>query len=208
MIAAATTPGQARRDAQAILDGEAFQTKTGSRPLRGVLEWIGDGLAPIGRAITRTWNATLGQLPPMAMWVVVIAIIAGAIFLIARNAQSRAAARSLSNTNYTPDDRFDTLTATDLESEAASAEQHGDLALALRLRFRAGLLRLEYDAHAIVNRPGLTTREVRSTLQLEQFNSLANTFEGVTYGNQVADHDDTAESRTQWPSVIREASRG
>jgi hypothetical protein len=208
MIFAATTPGQARRDARAILEGESYRTKTGARPLRGVLRWVGDRLDPIGRALTRVWRATVGQLPPTAMWIVVIALVAGAIYLIARNAQSRAAAHSISNPTYPSDDRFDTLTAVDLEAEATSAEQRGDLALAIRLRFRAGLLRLEHDAHAIVNRPGLTTREVRSALQLGQFDSLANTFERVAYGNQIADDNATNEARAQWPGVIREASRG
>ena len=208
MIGAATTPGQARRDAQAILDGDAYKTKTGARPLRGVLRWLGDRLEPIGNAIARVWNATFGQLPPALAWLVVIVLIAAAVYLLARTAQSRTAARAVHETNGVAAEPLDVLTAADLDQAAIEAEHRGYLALAIRLRFRAGLLRLDHDAHAISGRPGLTTREVRSTLRIDEFDALANTFEDVTYGDKVPSDDDAHAARERWPTVIREASRG
>ena len=208
MIVAATNPGQARRDAQTILDGDAYQSKTGARPLRGVLRWIGDRLDPIGRGAARAWNATLGKLPAELTWLIVIALIVAAIYLLARTAQSRSAARATNQIPASVGDHGPALTAADLDQAAIAAEQRGDLALAIRLRFRAGLLRLDHDAHAITSRPGLTTREVRSILHIDDFDALANTFEDVTYGDKVPSNDDATAARDRWPNVIREASRG
>ena len=54
---------------------------------------------------------------------------------------------------------------------------------ALRLRFRAGLLRLDARG-AIEYRPSISTREVRRKLRSEDFDALAVTFDDVVYGGR------------------------
>ena len=76
-----------------------------------------------------------------------------------------------------------------LERAADEAERDGDLDRAVRLRFRAGLLRLG-DRGAIRYRPSVTTGEVRRTLDSRRFDDLAGTFEAVTYGGRAADRPD------------------
>ena len=102
-----------------------------------------------------------------------------------------------------PDDAED---PDDLERAADAAERDGDLARALRLRFRAGLLRLG-DRGAIRYRPSVTTGEVRRTLGSRRFDDLAGTFEAVTYGGRPAERPDVDASRREWPSVLEEAGR-
>ena len=90
-----------------------------------------------------------------------------------------------------------------LERAADEAERDGDLARALRLRFRAGLLRLG-DRGAIHYRPSVTTGEVRRTLGSATFDDLAGTFEAVTYGGRTAA---PARRRHRPPRVAARARR-
>jgi hypothetical protein len=93
-----------------------------------------------------------------------------------------------------------------LEREADEAERAGDLQRAVRLRFRAGLLRLG-DRGAIRYRPSVTTGEVRRTLRSSRFDGLAGTFEEVTYGGREADPPDVDAARREWPHVLEESIR-
>jgi hypothetical protein len=93
-----------------------------------------------------------------------------------------------------------------LEREADAAERAGDLERALRLRFRAGLLRLGQRG-AIQYRSSVTTGEVRRTLRSEQFDDLARTFERVTYGGQEALPPDVETARRDWPRVLETAGK-
>ena len=85
-----------------------------------------------------------------------------------------------------------------LERRADAAEAAGDLEAALRLRFRAGLLRLDARG-AIEFRPSISTHEVRRALRSEDFDALAATFDDVVYGGRAADAADVAEARERWP---------
>ena len=57
-----------------------------------------------------------------------------------------------------------------LERQADAAEASGDLEAALRLRFRAGLLRLDRRG-AIEFRPSISTHEVRRAVRSEDFDA-------------------------------------
>ena len=88
-----------------------------------------------------------------------------------------------------------------LERLAAEAEAAGDLEEALRLRFRAGLLRLDARG-AIEYRPSISTREVRRKLRSEDFDALAATFDDVVYGGRAAEGADVSDARERWPAVV------
>jgi hypothetical protein len=77
----------------------------------------------------------------------------------------------------------------------------------VRLRFRAGLLRLG-DRGAIRYRPSVTTGEVRRVLGSETFDELARTFEAVAYGGRPASNPDVDTARREWPRVVSTAPRG
>ncbi len=94
-----------------------------------------------------------------------------------------------------------------LEQEAQAAEARGAFEHAVRLRFRAGLLRLGSRA-AIEYRPSLLTAEVASRLHSPQFDSLAESFERIAYGGAGARSDDADAAREGWRSVLSHAERG
>jgi hypothetical protein len=93
-----------------------------------------------------------------------------------------------------------------LEREADAAERAGDLERALRLRFRAGLLRLD-ERGAIRYRPSLTTGELRQLLGSATFDDLAARFEQVVYGREPAEPADVEAARNDWPRVVENATR-
>jgi hypothetical protein len=196
-LAVAVDPDTARREAQHILSDGRFKSSSTPRPLRGPLQWIADRLAPI-----TNWFASL---PGIVWWIIAGALIAFVAFMILRVRQRRVANAAADGKRRAParDTRED---ADALEREADEAERNGDLERAVRLRFRAGLLRLG-DRGAIHYRPSVTTGEVRRTLRSSRFDGLAGTFEEVTYGGRVADPPDVDAARRDWPHVLEESGR-
>jgi hypothetical protein len=89
----------------------------------------------------------------------------------------------------------------ELERLAAEAEYRGDLEIALRLRFRAGLLRLA-QARVLPARPSLRTFEARRVLRDPRFDRLARDFDEVVYGRRPARPDDLVAAREEWPHVL------
>ena len=198
----AVDPDAARRRAQHILSDRKFRPSSTPRPLRGPLRWLGDRLetlfGPIGRLLALipgwTWLAVLAGVVGVIVWVIVRA---------RRRVATRAPAGKPARRALDGDDDEDPDT---LERAADEAERDGDLARALRLRFRAGLLRLG-DRGAIRYRPSVTTGEVRRTLASARFDDLAGTFEAVTYGGRTADRPDVDDARREWPRLLEETGR-
>ena len=201
--APAVDPDAARRDAQHILSDRRFRSSSTPRPLRGPLRWLGDRIesvfGPIGR-----W---LGLVPGW-LWLVGLGLVVAAVAVVAviasRRRRRRVARAPAGKPLVTAAE--DSEDPSELERAADAAERDGDLARALRLRFRAGLLRLG-DRGAIRYRPSVTTGEVRRTLGSARFDDLAGTFEAVTYGGRPAGHPDVDTSRREWPRVLEEAGR-
>ncbi|MDQ1434921.1 MAG: hypothetical protein QOF59_1737 [Actinomycetota bacterium] len=199
-VTQAVDPGGARREAQHILSDRRFRSTSTPRPLRGPLRWLGDRLGtvfgPIGRFFGRI---------PGAVWILVLIAVAALIVVLAVRARRRLATRVPSTTKRTRGALEDNEEDPDaLERAADEAEHDGDLARALRLRFRAGLLRLG-DRGAIRYRPSVTTGEVRRTLASATFDDLAGTFEAVTYGGRTAAPPDIERARREWPRVLEDS---
>jgi hypothetical protein len=201
MIAAAVDPDQARAAAHHIVSGRRYRAAPTPRPFRKPLQWIGDRLAPIGRWFGRVFS----HIPPLlllflALAVVVAAITFAVLMVRARRGMpvtSRRAGRIPGEESEDPNE---------LERLADVAERDGRLDHALRLRFRAGLLRLG-DRGAIQYRPSLTTGEVRRALGSETFDELARTFEAVAYGGRDASPPDLERARQSWPQIVASATR-
>lgn len=96
--------------------------------------------------------------------------------------------------------------ARQLERQADEAARSGDYATAVRLRFEAGLTRLD-ERGALPDHDTVTSGAVAETLTLPEFDRLAETFDAVAYGNRGADANDDAEARTNWPLVIKKAPK-
>lgn len=198
---AGVDPSGARDRARQILGNRRYQPAKLPRPFKGPLQWIADrldGLRPAWDALARFFASPLG-------WVIAI-LLAGAIAAwVATRIASRRAVRAPAATGDAVDDALAGLDADALERAADDAEKAGDLDLALRLRFRAGLLRL--DAAGVIEfRPSLTSGQAARRLRLRTFDELAMTFDAVTYGGRPATKPDTDAARTEWPRVLAEAS--
>jgi Domain of unknown function (DUF4129) len=189
-------PDEARDQARAILSQRRFRPARVPRPFEGVLEWIGDRLRPVADLVDRLLGTIGGRFVLATGLVALVTVIATAI---ARR-QSRGHVGSGVGTPEAAEGEESTDPAR-LERDADTAEQRGELDRALRLRFRAGLLRL--DAAGIVRfRPSLTTGQVGRRLRQPAFDDLAVVFDEVAYGGRRASAGDVRAARAGWPRVL------
>lgn len=189
--------GDARAQAHSILRERRFRGSSVPRPFHGALVWLGKRLEPIGRAFHR-----LARVVPGGRWTLWVILAAAVVLLssvVATRTAKRRGAQALER-----DERgrvSQSLDPRQLEREANEAEAAGDVARALRLRFRAGLLRLG-RARIVPLRASLTSGEARRILRLPEFDALARTHDEVTYGGRAARAQDAADARERWPQVL------
>lgn len=91
-----------------------------------------------------------------------------------------------------------------IEDEASAAARRGEFERAIRLRFQAGLLRLEQQG-TLTYRKTLTTGEVAAVLADPTFDPIATSFDAVAYGARPASEDDYRIATETWPRVIHQA---
>jgi hypothetical protein len=113
--------------------------------------------------------------------------------------RSRIAAQSSGQQSVTASANPD-----DLEAEADGLAAKGAYAEAVRLRFEAGLLRLE-RAGLIANQRTSTDAQLAGRIGSPTFDGLAHRHEAVAYASQPADQDDVHQARVGWPRVPDEA---
>lgn len=188
----------ARRQAEDILGERRFQDPDLPSPLKGPLTWIGERVESVIDAILDP----LG-LPGAAGWVILgaICVLLGvlvAIWLARRGSEATRPAdgRDVSMRSASPDD---------LEREADACEEAGDHEAAVRLRFRAGLLRLAGDG-VIPRARAITNREVTRRTGSVTFPRVAQSFDEIVYGERAPRADDLDLSRKGWADVRREAA--
>ncbi|MGH8985293.1 MAG: DUF4129 domain-containing protein, partial [Acidimicrobiia bacterium] len=191
-------PDAARDQARDILGQRRYQPADVPRPFEGVLEWLGDRLRPIGDFFDRLLSSWPGRLALIA------GLIALVVFVTTGIARRRSRGVAAGGGRGRGRAGEESLDPGQLEREADAAERGGDLDRALRLRFRAGLLRLD-AAGAIRFRPSLTSGEVRRQLRQPAFDDLAFTFDEIAYGGRAASAVDLGSARDGWPRVLADA---
>jgi hypothetical protein len=193
--------GDPRAEARDVLSERRFHRAGVPGPFHGVLERIGRWLRKLPRIVNPIDDVIPG--PRAVVWILLSVLVAGAAAWVARRTLTRrvrgAAAAAVAGAPDAEDPRA-------LERRADTAEAAGELEAALRLRFRAGLLRLG-SRGAIEFRPSISTHEVRRALRSSDFDSLAATFDDVVYGGRAAAPDDVGAARERWPRVISAAPR-
>ena len=190
-------PAAARAAAVAVLAERRFSETPPPRPFRRLLNWIGGVIdGPLTWLSERTpgGGATLWVLlgALVMLGAAVVAVLLGTRLggvVVERHARSRD--------ELGPDPR-------ELERLADEAEQRGELERALRLRFRAGLLRLA-RIEAVPQPETLTSRQLVRLLGSEQFVGLARDLDEVVYGGRAASRADVENARTGWPQVLARA---
>jgi hypothetical protein len=191
---------EARREAQEVLNGRRFKPARVPRPFAGILRTLGRWLEPVGEPLGRVWRRVVDTVPGRLFLI-------GAVFLVAALLSVRLVGRR-SPGNVHRSRPFgvggDGLDPDELERQAAAAERAGDLDHAVRLRFVAGVLRLD-RAGVIAYRSSLTTGQLRSRLQSPAFSELAGAFDEIAYGGRPADESDLRAAADGWPRVLAEA---
>jgi Domain of unknown function (DUF4129) len=194
-------PDSARAVARDILRSRRFRSSPTPRPLRKPLSWIGDRL----HGVTDWFGRALSHIPAPLLLVLGVGVVAIAAAIIV----SKVRARRGSPDAQVRHARTDDTAAEDpdaLERAAEAAERAGELDTSVRLRFRAGLLRLGQRG-AIRYRPSVTTSEVRRVIGSETFDELARTFEAIAYGGRDAEPPDVDAARREWPRVVAGAAK-
>jgi hypothetical protein len=181
----------ARRQAEQILSERRFHRHDVPRPFRGVLDAMSKLFEPILHAIRNLFGEPAIGIP------LAVLLVLGALLLVRRSVQQRAWEGLLEARERGPR-RLDPAR---LEREADEAERQGDLERAIRLRFRAGLLRLD-RAKAIALEPSTTSREVSRTLRSRDFEDVAASFDAVVYGRRPPRGEDVELSRAGWTRVL------
>lgn len=198
----AVDAARAQADAEDVLDGRRFRPARVPRPFQGVLRTLGRWLEPVGEPIGRLWTRVTETLPGRL-------VLIAAVFAIATLISARLIGRR-SPRDLRPSRPFgvvgQSLDADELEREAAAAERAGDLDHAVRLRFVAGVLRLD-RAGVITYRSSLTTGQLRARLGSGSFAELAAAFDEITYGGRPAEVADVRAATEVWPRVLAEARR-
>lgn len=192
-----TSPAQARKLAQQILAERRFQPPRQPRPFRRPLTWLGrqltDVFGPLIRPIVRQ-HTLFGVLAILAF----IAFVAYLVTLGRKRVRLDADRRLLDAPSHTDPAELDAA------ADRARAAGHHDLAL--RLRFKAGLMRLE-RAGRIGPSDGRTNGDVRRQLQSDTFTELADRFDEVVYGGDAASAADDDRARDGWRSILAGSDR-
>lgn len=190
----ATAP-EAREEARRILADDRFRETDLPRPFARPLDWLGDRLREL-----------FGDLPggPAVGWlllsilVLVLASVAS-LALIRGRAPSALARAGRPGAPVRLDPRV-------LERQADEAERAGELERALRLRFRAGVLRLA-ERRLLDDPDGVTTGRLRRLLRSPDFDVAARAFDEVVYGRRPATAEDARAARAGWQAALAGSAR-
>jgi len=193
------SPAADRRRAAAVLADRRYTGTKLPQPLKKPLQWLGDRLEPIAEWINGRGAVVPGG--PIALWTILAALVVVATGSITGTTiRRRALAIERARAAALPE--ADDPHA--LERTADRAEQDGDFERAVRLRFRAGLLRLD-RRHVLVYRPSLTTGEVARTLKTPAFADVGTRFDEIAYGGRTALREDAEAAKRGWKDVLTQA---
>jgi Domain of unknown function (DUF4129) len=189
-----------RRRASAVLDDRRYKGADLPRPLQKPLEWIGDRIKPVFDWINSRGDSVPGG--PVALWLALSALIVAATSTITGTTiRRRALAIERARAAALPE--ADDPHA--LERAADRAEHEGHYERAVRLRFRAGLLRLD-RRHVLVYRPSLTTGDVARAIEAPAFAEVGARFDEIAYGGRPAERADAEAAKAGWKDVLAQAA--
>ncbi|HEX2047460.1 MAG TPA: DUF4129 domain-containing protein [Acidimicrobiales bacterium] len=198
----AVVAAEASEEAASILEGRRFREPDVPRPFAGILRTIGRWLEPLLEPLGRGW-AWVGDSIPAQL--VLVAVVFAAALVVSLRLVGRRGAQAVRRSRSIGVDPGG-LDPDDLEREALGAERAGDLDRAVRLRFVAGVLRLD-RAGVVTYRSSLTTGQLKARVGSTSFAQLAGAFDEIAYGGRPAEESDVDAAKRVWPRVLAEAGR-
>jgi hypothetical protein len=199
-LAQSPSADESRAQAREILQERRFEGSDLPRPFAGLLRWLGERLQPVADFFEDLADRIPGG--PPVLYALLGALVLLAAALIARGSIRRTAAAAGRAARARSAAREDPA---DLEREADRAAAAGEWETAVRLRFRAGLLRLD-ARDAIEYRPSMTTGEVSRAIFSPAFDRVGADFDAIAYGGRPAHEADEAASREGWRRVLSEVA--
>jgi hypothetical protein len=183
----------AREQAREILAQRRYHETDVPRPFKGPLRWAGDRLEDVGRWFADRFDAVDGLLPggALVVWLLIAAVVVAVAAVLAR----AVIRRRITADRPRHEDRPAEEDPRALERAADAAERAGEWERAVRLRFRAGALRLAAQAK--------TTGEIAGEVGSPGFERFGEDFDAIVYGGREAAEDDARESREAWAEVLR-----
>jgi cell division protein FtsL len=154
---------------------------------------------------------------PILLWFLIFVIVAALGFLIYKIISTRTPkeeddeeiVHSHVDIDWTDEELvLETISDADhLEKLSDQAERAGRFDVALRYRFRAGLLRLN-DKNAIAFHPSVTNAQWQLTINNPRFTSLVRDFDDVTYGKHNCDYPLVTKAKSEWSALLSEKRAG
>jgi hypothetical protein len=197
---------EAREKARHILDQPRFKPPAQPRPLRGVFRWLGkrfepvlDRLEPLGRPFAYLFRVVVESWVWSLVAGGVVALLAS--FFTLRLVRRRG--RGLAQGTGRRRDRMRDLDPDALERDADRAEADGRFEEAFRLRFLAGLVRLD-RAGVVELRPSLTSGALRRRVPSSALRGLTVRFDEIVYGGRPAGQEDVDRARSEWPRALEQ----
>ena len=201
----------ARHQVQQILSKPPYRHASSRppRPLAGVFHALGRALdAAIGRPARWLYAHLLRHVGHGfrvafgGWWEIVAAALAVAVGVAAALVLARRRGR------VDPRDRHGAVTDSSedpdqIDRRAAAAARAGDDEAAVRLRYRAGLIRLA-RAGVVADAGARTDGQLSSLLDSRTFDALALRHEAIVYAGVTATSEDAAAASEQWPRLLRE----
>lgn len=198
---ATVDPDTARARARAVLEADKYHEPRLPRPFKGVLEWLADVLRPVLNVVDRVGGEILEWILALPGGrFILLALVAGAAVALAwwlasrrsRSVVGAAEGFGLVDPAADPDQ---------LEEEARRAEAEGDLALALRRTYEAGLLRL-VRADRLVLLPQTTAEAAAAQVAHPTMDRLTATFQEVVFGERDVAQAELSEARQSWAGLL------
>ncbi|MCL4449027.1 MAG: hypothetical protein M1483_04660 [Actinobacteria bacterium] len=197
-----------RKTAQTILKEPQFRSHTPPRPLHGLLSTIGHWLDFKLPSFPHPFGSNIfsNMLWTMLILAVISAVILGFAIVLTHRLTSKAVrVKRLEDKTPTIPAKTDYLNPDELLRQAILAENSSQFNEAVKLRFKAGIVRLEKDGY-VTNTLTTTTEDISETIASPTFNYLAKTFNEIAYANKTADIQDMLEARSGWVMVLKEVS--
>ncbi len=198
----------AKNAVKKILNGPQFHPPQPPRPFAGILNffsrYIHKYLSPIihwiSNSIYGPLNRSLnGYMYPSILVVVAFFVIIIAAIIIHRRPSTGKKLFKASDAEL-PDVDPETLDAL-----AEKAHFNQDYKLSIRLRFKAGLTRLEKQG-LIINQQSQTLLQLSGEIPSNTFSALANDLTLIVYGNEPATESLSNFSKLNWPNVLVEVN--
>ncbi len=192
--------------AAGILEGDRYHDREGFRPFRSVIERVREALgSDDGGDDADRVAGTDGTGGGSDFGMVVAIVVIGALAVVVVALVRRRVRSGVDDDSPEGRARATALRADHLERDANRAREQGAHDRAVRLRFQAGLLRLE-SVGALDLEPGLTNRTAADCLGSPDFDELARAFDAIVYGHRPANPGDVDRAWLLWPTLV-EAER-